>query len=130
VVSRSGVFHKIGAEGLPDEGVSTSDRELQGILAWRYLDSRELEAAKAWLKDHPDWWRIEEFAHDNMYADVTDSVCVHAGELVDQPDETSPVDRCTWCGVRRPLELAEEFCRESCFIDYVKTFGACGLELT
>lgn len=125
VISGGGVFRPAGRDGLPDMGVSTSHADLQSRL------DRTADRARRdrWIKDNPDWWRIEKYAHQYFGKDVTDSVVVHGGSLVDRPDEHTPGERCTWCGDKKPLILAGEFCGHACMVDYVTTFGAQGLTL-
>lgn len=125
VESMSGVFHKAGADGLPGQGFSTNYEDLRAVLIARTNKARK----EPWLKDHPDWWRFEEWAHGALSRDITDSVIVHAGELMDEPDEHTPAERCSWCCERRPLILAGEFCSDECMTDWLTTFGAHGLEL-
>ena len=125
VTSAGGVFHPAGKDGLPDTGFTTSDKSLQ-----TYLIAMDKEARRSkWLKDHPDWWRFEPFAHEAFTRDVTDSAVVHAWSLVDRPDERTPGERCTWCGDCKPLVLAGEFCGDACMTDYVTTFGPDGINL-
>lgn len=124
VVTMSGVFHKIGKEGLPEAGFSTSLAELQAQLAHRTELARGADkAAKEWLQDNVGWWRFEEWAHEALYMDITESVVVMAQTWDDTPDESRRDDACTACHERRPLVLADEFCSEECMEEYVKTFG-------
>jgi hypothetical protein len=127
VTNRSGVFHAVGKDGLPGEGFTTSHKDLQGRLIYLHKQSRA--EAKEWLLRHEDWWRIESFAHDVLSRDVTESVVMHGSSHSDEIDEHTPGERCSWCVERRPLVLAGEFCCESCMADYVRAFGAHGLEL-
>ncbi|QFG25430.1 hypothetical protein [Actinomadura sp. WMMB 499] len=161
VNGRSGVFHKIGSEGLPNEGHSVPTTNEYADLRWIISENHRLaqESAEAdeWLNGipcnckaarlyenvflakhekgctykpgHTYWWKFEAHAHGLFTRDVTESAVVHAESLEDDPDETSVKDRCTWCGDRRPLVLAHEFCGDACMTDYVTTFGPDGLDL-
>lgn len=133
VVNRSGVFHYAGKDGLPDPGLSVSDAEEYADLRRKILDNdrlaKESDEAKAWLKENPDWWRFETFAHESFGKDITDTASVTGGFYRMNFDEVSPTDRCTWCGDRRPLVLANEFCGDACMTDYVTTYGPDGLDL-
>ena len=129
VSNRGGVFRFCGRDGLPDQGMSTRDKSLQGLLRTMEWELKESKEAKAWLKANPTWWRFETFAHESLSRDVTESVTLHASTYVDEPDETSPKHRCSWCGERRMLVLAGEFCSPACFEDYVRTYGPAGLDL-
>lgn len=130
--NRSGVFHYIGAYGLPN-GMSVPTTNDYADLRQQIKENHRLatksEEAKAWLDAHPDWWRFETFAHQTFAKDVSESVAVHGGTVEDHPDETSPRDRCSFCGLRRPLVLAGEFCGDACMTDYVITYGPDGLDL-
>ncbi|MEU9871087.1 hypothetical protein AB0C87_24870 [Actinomadura sp. NPDC048021] len=133
VNGRSGIFHKIGPDGLPNEGMSIPTTTAYADVRWRISENhrlaRESDEAKSWLDANPDWWHFEEHAHDLFTRDVVDSVVVNGESVEDDPDETSHRDKCTWCGERRPLVLAHEFCGDACMTDYVTTFGPDGLEL-
>jgi hypothetical protein len=129
VTSTSGVFHAIGKDGLPDEGFTTSNKDIQARLAGRWSAPKVDAEAANWLATHPDWWRIEPWAHGTLSHSVTDSIVIHAPHTEDVRDEHAPGERCTWCGEHRSLDLAGEFCSAGCMTDYVATFGAWGLEL-
>ncbi|WP_170026635.1 hypothetical protein [Actinomadura oligospora] len=133
VTNRGGVFHSVGADGLPDMGFTVSGKDGDADLRWRIEEharqARESPAAVAWLRANPDWWKFEVWAHDSFSKNVIDSVVVHGGRHVDAPDETSPGERCSWCSSTRPLVLAGEFCSDSCMTDYVTAWGADGLDL-
>lgn len=125
---KGGIFLQIGAIGLPNEGISPNDPGLQGEILSRVAEIKNDPDAKAWLEANPDWWRIEEWAHGTLSHFVTDSVVVHGETTHDNPDETSNKHRCSFCCERKPLVLVDEFCSESCFTDYVRTFGPDGID--
>ncbi|MEU5878158.1 hypothetical protein [Spirillospora sp. NPDC047279] len=130
VNGRSGVFHKCGPDGLPDMGLTISDADGYGDVRWRILENarlaRESDEAMAWLKANHNWWKFETFAHDVFARDITDSVLVHGGQYVDDPDEASHTDRCSFCCERKSLILSAEFCSEECMEDFVLAFGPDG----
>lgn len=124
VTTMSGVFHKLGKHGLPGTGFSTTLPDLQAQLRHRTELARGAdEQAKAWLQDNVGWWHFEEWAHDALSRDITDSVVVMASGWEDVPDETTPNDRCSFCTEHRTLVLMDEFCSEECMSDYIKAFG-------
>lgn len=124
VTTMSGVFHRVGRHGLPGDGFSTTLPDLQAQLKHRTELARGADdGAKKWLQDNVGWWRFEEWAHDALSRDITDSVVVMAQTVEDEPDESRQDDACSACHERKPLVLADEFCSEECMKDYVKTFG-------
>jgi len=129
VINGSGVFHPVGQRGLPNEGMSTNDKSLQGLIYSKFKALKEDQAATEWLKENPTWWRFEEFAHDRFSANVRDLVSLHGRSLVRPADEQTTADRCSFCCEHKEITLAGEFCSEGCFTDYVKTFGAQDINL-
>lgn len=141
VYNRSGVFHPTGKHGLPGSGhtiPSTDDyADLRWALAGLQRRAEEDPEAKEWLRDHPDWWRVTSDdparpagapadEHLHFAKDIRETCLVHGGSYWAEPDESTPMDRCSWCWSWEPLILAGEFCSEGCMADFVRTFGPDG----